>query len=357
MEDDRLIYVVNNLFVLRNTDNPNWHKQKHYLDARALIIPHRYYPRGLIWTVNDIQNAVNDLYNQKADNVHYLLNNMMAVVDDEILYMSDLKPSPGKRIRVRNDAHKAVAPIRQDNVTPDAYAQQGELMEMGQNASGIFDIVKGQMSRRETATVGSILASAASARLQLSIKRIATTTLTRMFMLMVELDRQYLTNEKAIDIVGKEDANGLPKFRNVSRYDMPVGYLNYIPQVNLQQKKEMEAKRALDAYNLFYGKPEFNQYGLAELAAKKTIDFVTKTPIMLDKQDYTRRMDRIARMQEALQIKGSNEEPVVPPPDSEIAGDARGRGEAPVRQQSLSPELMRDKVKDEGELLAEGFRE
>jgi len=356
VEDDRLIYVVNNKFCVRNSDNPNWHKQKHFIDAKSLVFPHRYYPRGLSWAVNDFQNAINDTFNQKADNVHYLLNSMMAVVEDEIIYMSDLKPEPGRRMRVRNDASKAIQPVRHENVTQDAYAQQSELMEMGQNASGIFDIIKGQMSRKETATVGSILASAASTRLQLAIRRMAKTSLVRMFMLMVELNRQYLTDAKAIEIIGEEDAQGLPKFRNITRYDMPQGFLNYIPQVNLQQKKEIEAKKALDAYNLFYNKPEFNQYGLAEMASKRSIDFHTKTPILVSKDDYTKRMDRMARQQEAMELKGMKEEPVVPPPDSDLAGGFRGPKEAPVRQQALSPEAMRDKVKEQGELLSEEFR-
>jgi hypothetical protein len=347
MENDRLIYLVNNNFVLRNTDNPNWHKQKHFFVAKAVPVPHRFYPKGLVWTVNDIQNAVNDLYNQKADNIHYLLNNMMTVVDDEIIYQSDLVPAPGKRIRVRTDARAAISPIRHDNVTPDAYAQQAELMEMGQNASGIFDIVKGQMSRKETATVGSILANAASARLQLAIQRMATTALVRQFMLMVELNRQNLTIPRAIEMVGADSSEGARKFKNVTRVDLPQGYLNYVPHISIEQKKEVEAKKALDAYNLFYGKPEFNQYGLAEAAIKKSFNFATKTPLLLSKEDYTQRMDRMAKQQQALDLKGINEEAVVPPPASDVAGG--GRRDPRVASQALSPDSMRQKNMGIGE--------
>lgn len=333
-EKDRLIYVINDKYVVRNTDNPNWHKSIPFIDMKAVPIPHKYYPKSLPWTVNDLQNLANDTFNQKADNVRYLLNSMYAVVEDEILYNSDLVPRPGGKVRVKTDPN-AIQQIRHENVTPDAYTQASEINVMGQNASGIFNIVKGQMERKETATVGALLANAAGTRLQATIMRMAETFVKKHFMFMVELNRQYMTEEKAIEMLG-EDASGYPEFKYITRFDMPQGGVNYVPQVVLEQKKEIDRKASLDYFNLFYGKPEFDQHALAEAAAQ-FVPYLSKTPILVPREAYNQRMEQMARQQESLSLKGSKEEAVIPP----VAGQVRDRALPGVRQQMQSPELAR----------------
>ena len=342
IEDDRTIYLGNDKFVLTNRNNPNWHKMKDIVDVKAIPIPHKFYPKSLSWACNDMQNLANDTFNQKADNVRFLLNSQMAVVEDEILYNSDLVPRPGGRVRVKSDV-RAIAPIAHENVTQDAYAQSNELDMMAQNASGIYNIMKGAMERKETATVGAMLANAAGTRLQATIMRIAETMVKRHFMLMVELDRENLTDERMIEYVG-EDARDTDDFRYIDRHSMPQGIINYVPETVLEQKREIDRKASLDYYNLLYGKPEFDQYSLAE-AVTQFMPFSSKSHIILTREQYTERQERMARQQESLDLKGSNEEAVIPP----IAGEVRNPGLKQVANQSLSPELMRRTDKGPGE--------
>jgi len=346
MEDNRLVYIANDKYVLRNTDNPNWHSKKHYVDIKAVEIPHQYYPKSIVWTVSDIQNAINNLWNQKADNVRFLLNNMMTVIEDEILYERDLVPRPGGRIRVKSN-HNAVMPLPTDNVTQDAYQQLPELMEMSQNASGIFDIVKGQMARKETATVGSILANAAGTRLESTIQRIANTGLKRIYQMMVELDRQYLEDPKALEIIGRKDSQGLPLFKEVGRTDMPVGELSYQLTASLEQNKELERKASLDYFNLAYGKPEFDQHALSK-ALMEYAPFMSENSIVVGQEEYIQKMNKIMQQNMALEIKGEDGEPVIPPTQKEgsgqgTAGPVRKPGQPPVDSQAQSPEMMRKK--------------
>jgi len=293
MENDRLIYVANNKYVLRNTDNPNWHKQKHYVDIKVNPIPHQYWPKGLVWPSEDIQIAMNDLYNQRADNVKFLLNNMVKVMINDILYESDLKPRPGGVVRVKNP--DAYSPVPAGNVTQDAYSHQADLMAMNQNATGMFDIVRGHMQRRETATVGMQLARSAGIRLQNAIWHIATSGVKRVWELMMELNRQYLSTPRMIEMVGIDEAEGIPQFIDASRIDMPQGKVNMIPKVSIEQQVDIERAWMERYFKMFYGIPEVDSYALVQ-AATDSAPFRTRFNILKSPDEYAETMEKLGGM-------------------------------------------------------------
>lgn len=325
MEDNRLIYTLNKKYVLRDTANPNWHKKKHFVDAKIVTVPHEYYGRGIPWTIADIQSAMNDLYNHRADNLKYILNNMVEVVESKLKTDTDLRPRPGGLIRVKQQG--AYNPVRMHDLTQDAYREQGDLQNMAQNSDGIFDIVQGKMNRKETATVGRQLARAAGIRLRNHIWRIATTGVKKTWMLMVELNRQYLKTDRMIEMVGIDKALDIPRFIDVNRVDMPSGKLNFVPKVALEQEKDIERNWMMKYYSMMYGKPEVDSYTLTQALAD-TMPFNTRHDIMASDEEYKKKMQKLGGIipdemkRPVAPGVMQNKPPTVPQRSDTMAGDS-----------------------------------
>jgi len=328
VENDRIIWVLNEKHVFRNTRSPYSCKEKYYLDMQCISQPFKFTSLGLAEITEDLNVAANDLMNSRIDNVNFLMQQMSTVIEDFIPYKMDLLPRPGGIVRVRRQ--DAYQPIVRPPMPIAPYSEQEQFEEAAQNATGIFDIIKGASpQRRETATAFVRLQNAAGNRMFMLTVQIAQQTICEMARLMNEGNYDLIEGKRLVRILGDdpETMEALmewSKAKNRGSYNNPVtgqwlemksvdlerdfdeeipqSLIDYVPTISIQVDREFEAKKIENMVNMLYGKEEVDNYNLVDTYIT-ALQLKSPRPLMQNRQFY----DAMKKMRLAAVVNGMKE--------------------------------------------------
>jgi hypothetical protein len=219
-EDDRVIVLAEEKVVIRDEPNPYWHCRKPFVEAR--ICPtNEIYGIGFMEMIEAMQHELNDKHNQRADNITLALNRMYIIARDADIDTELLLSEPGGIIM--SNYAEGVQPLPQPDVTQSAFAEISDIEDNIDRTLGIHDPSRGKPTDRETATGVVALQEQANMRFKLMIM-IFSKLLSKSTEMMVDLNEQYLSDERVIRITGGTFQR-IPKFEDiVGRYDYePVG--------------------------------------------------------------------------------------------------------------------------------------
>lgn len=114
----------------------------HPFDRMSYIeVPGSIYAIGPMEMLEQIQDDMNELCNQKKDNVALILNKMFAVFDNAIVSRADLISKPGGAVRIKNqavdDVRKALMPLDFPDLSQSAEKDQFDLERFAQELTGV----------------------------------------------------------------------------------------------------------------------------------------------------------------------------------------------------------------------------
>lgn len=140
-EEECLIVVANKEFLIRAEKTPFNHGIKPFVKMIDVEDPHSMEGIGEVEQLASLQYELNDVRNQRMDNVTLILNRMWKVVKTGDVDEDDLVSEAGKIIHVGDK--DALEPILTPDVTASAYNEESLIKQDMQYVSGVNDYVAG----------------------------------------------------------------------------------------------------------------------------------------------------------------------------------------------------------------------
>lgn len=225
-ENDRVIVLAEEDVVIRDSENPYWHCRKPFISAKICPVENEFYGIGLMEMVQSLQNELNDIRNQRMDNIKLAINRMYIVDRNADIDPNMLINEPGGAIYT--NFIDGIKELNTSDVTGQAFTEAKIITDDIQNAHGIYDYSKGATPRqRETATGILSLQEAANIRFKMMIMTMARNLLGKGSEMVVDLNQQYLPRGKEFRLTGQsfsEESYNITPEELVGRYDYePVG--------------------------------------------------------------------------------------------------------------------------------------
>lgn len=139
--EECLIVVANKEFLLRAEPNPYLHKQKPFIKMLDVEDPHSFEGIGEVEQLASLQYELNDIRNQRMDNVTLILNRMWKVVKTGDVDEEDLVSQAGQIVHVGDP--NALQVIETPDVTASSYNEESLVKQDMQYVSGVSDYVAG----------------------------------------------------------------------------------------------------------------------------------------------------------------------------------------------------------------------
>lgn len=223
-------------------------------------VPHEVYGIGIPEMIEDLQEELNTIRNQRMDNINLIINRMwvanrLADIDFENLV------SFAGNIILTNDMD-AIEPLKTQDVTASSYKEEEVLIGDIENTSGIFRYTRGgPPQRRETATGIIRLQQASNIRFETILKGIEFDVIREMSSLFLSYMRKFMTPEMFAMIVGPKMfmENAGPVFFLVP-VDQVLKNYHFKPMgSSLTAIKELQAQQTIQAFQMLVNLTEPGQ--------------------------------------------------------------------------------------------------
>jgi len=194
--------------LLRAQKSPYSHNLLPFIRVVDHIVPHEFWGIGEIEPIEGIQEALNQIWNARLDNVRLTLNQMFAVVIDYLENPSDLIVRPGGIVRMKEGLplNQVFQQIDLGDVTGNAYTEAAELEREAEKVSGVSPYQTGQDSPayNRTATGVALISEQGNTRFSFKTKLAEATgykTLVRMYASILQ---QYVPDDLMLRIKSGE---------------------------------------------------------------------------------------------------------------------------------------------------------
>ena len=243
-EDDKewIFTIANRKVLIRNQKNP-FKGRRPFIKMHVDPINHEFYGKGVIEPIEHLQLELNDIRNQRMDNVNLILNRMWQVVRGANVDEVELVSRPGAVIF--SDVPNGVTPIITQDVTQSAYQEEALVKQDANNAVGVSDIIQGQLRSADesvpgqvlnkTATGASIAVQQAGSRFKYYLQNIED-ALRELGLILYEYNQQFLDEEKIIRIEAPNDFQRITKMGLVDKIKSKIG-------LKPQEAQKFEFKR------------------------------------------------------------------------------------------------------------------
>jgi hypothetical protein len=205
-KEPALIVVANNQ-LLRAEPNPYAHKQKPFIKMEDTQIPFSFWGIGEVEQMESLQYELNDIRNQRMDNVTLILNRMWKVLKGQV-DEEDLVSQAGQIVHVDN--MDALDAFETPDVTGSAYNEETLVKSDMQLVSGVNDVTAGGAQGKgkgeagvsnQTATGIALLQEAGNARFKYKLDNIED-ALVSFGKQLLALNQQFLDTPRTLRIVG-----------------------------------------------------------------------------------------------------------------------------------------------------------
>jgi len=251
--EDYIIAVEKSGELLRCDKNP--YKCGHpFIVARDQIIPHELYGIGEVEPIESLQNELNDLRNQRMDNVKLSLNNMWEVIAGGVQFEDELISRPGGVIHTtRPDALK---PLDKNDVTQSGYNEEPIIKSDMERTTGANTAMAGALVSPMGGTQGGVLNRTATAyqgsinqgdkRFNAKVNQIKR-GLIKAGRKFLELDQQFMDKPQVIRVVGKKGEQLIPVMPEdiKSNFDLTIE-VEYLDEFQRLQQDQQIAQSMMN---------------------------------------------------------------------------------------------------------------
>jgi len=204
------IIVMADDIVLRCEEHPyaNWNP---FVIIRDTIVPHEFYGIGEIEPIESLQNELNDVRNQRMDNIKLNLNNMWKVVAGGVQFEDELVSRPGGIIHLTRP--DGLMPNDRQPIPAEAFTEESIIKSDMERTDGANSPLSGSLTSPSMGTntgAGNRTATAWQGAINQADKRFSAKVnqlkrgLIRIGRKFLELDQQFLDKETAIRVLGKD---------------------------------------------------------------------------------------------------------------------------------------------------------
>lgn len=213
-----------------------------YAMGSCTIEPHRTYPSGPVEMVKPTQEVMNDIQNQREDNIKLALNNRYVTKRGSQIDMRALmRNTPGSIIQA-SDPTNDIKQLESKDVTASAYAEQDRLNLDFDDIAGIFtqSTVGAARNLNERVKGMELMGQGADMVTELALRTLSETWVVRTLSQLVDLQRKFETDQTILAIVGArvQTQNWQQAFKLLAEptnITVSVGFGNTDPMMRVQR--------------------------------------------------------------------------------------------------------------------------
>ena len=204
VEKECLLVVANRNHLIRAEKNPYKHGQRPFINFHDTDVPSEFWSIGEVEPIMSLQYELNDIRNQRMDNVTLILNRMWLVNKGADVDEEELVSQAGGVIHAGDI--NGIKDLSTPDVTGSSYNEETLVKADIQQASGVTDFTKGMGNQggalaNETATGIMILTEQGNARFRYKLDNLED-ALEKFGKQLNGLNEQFITTDTMIRIVG-----------------------------------------------------------------------------------------------------------------------------------------------------------
>lgn len=182
-----------------------WHGERPITIGFCNIETHKAIPESPVGMGSEMQKEVNDLANQRRDNVSLVLNKRYIVARNKQVDIQSLLRNVAGSVTMADNPDTDVREMNWPDVTGSAYAEQDRLNVDYDDLTGNFSQSSVMTNRTMNETVGgmSMLRSGASGLTEYTIRTFVETWLEKVLRQLVKLEQYYETDATILSVCGK----------------------------------------------------------------------------------------------------------------------------------------------------------
>lgn len=219
LEIDGHDYVFHTLGTVMMLDEPRpiesvyFHGKRPYVVGFSMVETHRPYPGGPVRLGKDTQGEINEVANQRLDNVSFAMNKRWLVRRNAQVDLRSIQRNVPSSATFVSDIEKDVKVLETHDVTSSAYQEQDRLNLDFDELLGSFSQSSVQSNRKLNETVGgmNILTKDASQIAGYQLRTWIETWVEPVLRQLVLLEQRYETDITILALAGKR-ANLLQRF-------------------------------------------------------------------------------------------------------------------------------------------------
>ena len=183
-----------------------FHGERPFVMGYSLIETHKAYPSGLAELGKNIQQEINEVANQRLDNVKLVLNKRWSVKRGSQVDVKSITRNVPGSVTFANDPLKDIVAHEFSDVTGSSYLEQDRLNVDYDELVGNFSTSSVQTNRQlnETATGMKMMKGASNALIEYTIKTFAETWVEPVIKQLLKLEQAYETDEVVLSIAAEK---------------------------------------------------------------------------------------------------------------------------------------------------------
>jgi hypothetical protein len=212
VEDDGEDFVFYTLGTHQRLSEPKplveeyWHGVRPYVVGQCMIETHKNHPGGVSRVSRDSQGEINEIANQRVDNVRFAMNKRYFAKRNAQVDVRSLTRNAVSSVTMMNDPEKDVKIVETNDVTSSAYQEQDRLNLDFDDLIGGFSQASVQSNRSLNETVGgmNILVRNANQVNGYQLRTFVETWVEPTLNQMVLLEQHYETDEMILALAGRK---------------------------------------------------------------------------------------------------------------------------------------------------------
>jgi len=241
--NDKKYTTVDRKHLIESEDNTLCPGNKPFVLAKPISLSNELFGLGFMEMLFYLQHELNDVRNQRMDNVNLIINKIIKVSSHAGVDLNYLKSIPGAIWLAERP--ELITPLEMSDVTASSYLEAQEIKSDMQHTIGDYDYFRGASpsTSRETATTVIRLQEAAMNRISGITRYIEESFVVPLAQLMMDLNKQYLNVEKPIRIFGEQGQ----KWIELSQNDITQYYdFQAMGSIRASLKKQQEKEKSME---------------------------------------------------------------------------------------------------------------
>lgn len=176
-----------------------------YVLGYGLIEAHKSYPDSPVFLTKEIQGEINEVANQRIDNVKFAMNKRYFAKRNAQVDVRSLVRNVPSSVTLMNDIEKDVKVVETQDVTASSYKEQEMLNLEFDDLLGMFSSSSVQSNRKLNETVGGMemLSDSANQITEYGLRVFVETWVEPVLRQLVLLEKNYETDENILMIAGE----------------------------------------------------------------------------------------------------------------------------------------------------------
>ena len=251
-----LMTVANGKYLIRDGKNPYWHGQNPFIKATYVNNPNEFYGIGIPEILEDLQNNLNEIINQRNDNISFAMNLPAIAPRGSGLNQKNYVMMPGK-LFTPEDSVDSLKFLEIQNVTRDSFGHTQSIEKWAQEVTSVVPAGMGVHSAGQTDTASGIalLQRASGERFITIARNIEAKAFKELVRFFYQLDYQFVEQDEMISVAGEKGQQWIKVSPDIIRRDY-----DFVPAgVFTMENKQGKSLRMIQFYNIIKGNPLFKE--------------------------------------------------------------------------------------------------